>query len=215
MQEAIPELIQGINEGSERIKNIVDRMKHFARQENFRLDDRFDLNQVVQNALAMINNQIRLYTNHFHTRMAEALPLIPGNAQMIEQVIINLVMNALQALTHRQQAVELTTTLDNRNQWVILTITDEGSGMSADVLSRITEPFFTTRQDSGGTGLGLSISYSIIDEHGGTLEFTSTPGRGTTAILCLPTGDTPNVPPDIPFETERTTDKDNSPAPEC
>jgi signal transduction histidine kinase len=106
--------------------------------------------------------------------------------QRIEQVIINLLLNALQSLPDRKSGVKLTTFHDANSGTVNIKVRDEGAGMSKEVLERITEPFFTTKLTSGGTGLGLSISYSIVREHGGTLEFSSEPGHGTSAEIKLP-----------------------------
>jgi polar amino acid transport system substrate-binding protein len=109
-----------------------------------------------------------------------------GNAQRLEQVIINLIQNACESLTNADQALTVSTGWDPGNQQVTLVVIDQGRGMDPEVLPRITEPFFTTRPDRGGTGLGLSIAASIIKEHHGTLTFSSTPGQGTTATVSLP-----------------------------
>ena len=99
---------------------------------------------------------------------------------------MNLIMNALQALHHKDCAVSVSTSYNKKADCVVINVRDEGTGMNKDTLARITEPFFTTKQDSGGTGLGLSISYAIIKEHNGTLEFESEPGKGTAATIKLP-----------------------------
>jgi signal transduction histidine kinase len=108
----------------------------------------------------------------------------------IEQVIINLITNACQALENSEQGISLKagTMSESGNEpgMVFVCVTDEGKGMSRAVMERIKTPFFTTRRHKDGTGLGLSISDTIIREHGGTLEFESSPGKGTTATILLP-----------------------------
>ena len=118
--------------------------------------------------------------------MAEDLPSAQGKPQQIEQVIINLIMNALQALPGKNAGVTVTTAADIDASAITITICDEGKGMPREILERITEPFFSTRLEQGGTGLGLSISAAIVREHNGTLKFESTPGSGTIATLSLP-----------------------------
>ncbi|MBI4687753.1 MAG: hypothetical protein HY756_08220 [Nitrospirae bacterium] len=95
-------------------------------------------------------------------------------------------MNSLQALPVRNCAVSLSAFHDENKGQVVVQVKDEGAGMPREIIARITEPFFTTKADSGGTGLGLSISYAIIKDHSGSLEFESEPGKGTIATVKLP-----------------------------
>ena len=95
-------------------------------------------------------------------------------------------MNALQSLKNKESGVRVSTSFSKKSNYVVIKVKDEGCGMTKDILDRITEPFFTTKLDSGGTGLGLSISYAIIKEHSGILEFESEYGKGTIAKLKLP-----------------------------
>jgi signal transduction histidine kinase len=101
-------------------------------------------------------------------------------------VVINLVMNALQSLTDRTQLLILKTSFAAERNEVILTVTDEGCGIPDELKSRILEPFFTTRIDSGGTGLGLSITRSIVLEHQGKIDFSSRSGEGTVVTVSFP-----------------------------
>ena len=109
------------------------------------------------------------------------------------QVVINLVMNACQALPDKGSGIWVSTALDQAEGMVVVTVRDEGRGFSAEEGARIMEPFFTTKLDRGGTGLGLSISDSIVKEHGGSLQFTSAPGRGTTFSVRLPVAGSKNA----------------------
>jgi polar amino acid transport system substrate-binding protein len=114
------------------------------------------------------------------------LPPVPGSFQRLEQVIINLLQNACQALTDRTRGIFISTALADKGDHVVVRVQDEGAGITAEDLARIREPFFTTKQESGGLGLGLSISARIVEEHGGTMRFTSQPGAGTTVEISLP-----------------------------
>lgn len=181
-----PEVIKGIDEGSIRIQHIVDNLRDFARPEKGGLNGSINVNEVVIASRSILANQIKKYTEKFQLTCGKNIPSVKGSPQQIEQVIINLIMNSLQALNNKKCAVRVSTSYNKYSKFVILKIKDEGVGMTGDTLERITEPFFTTKLEKGGTGLGLSISYAIIKDHNGTLEFKSRHGKGTTAIVTLP-----------------------------
>jgi polar amino acid transport system substrate-binding protein len=109
---------------------------------------------------------------------------VPGNARRLEQVLVNLVINACQALESADRAIAIETGRDDGH--VFVRVIDQGRGISPEDLRKITEPFFTTKRASGGSGLGLAVSERIAQEHGGTLAFESEPGAGTAATLFLP-----------------------------
>lgn len=186
MREELPYLLSETLGGAKRIKRIVEDLKDFARQGNSSLDEIIDLNQVIHAALRLVDNSIRKATNRFEQSYADGLPAIRGNAQRIEQVIINLILNACQALNNPDQAIRIATRLSPGKKSVLIEICDEGDGIAPEHLSHLTDPFFTTKRETGGTGLGLSVSATIVQQHGGTLLFASTPGEGTTATLSLP-----------------------------
>ncbi len=185
MQEFAPRLLDGIREGSRRITAIVQNMKDYVREDKSGCHGSIDINQLLQNAIAILWHNIHIYTDNFTTELDESLPPARGNGQQLEQVLINLITNALQALTDKGSGVHVTTGIENGEN-IIIKVRDEGKGMDETTLARLTEPFFTTRTADGGTGLGLYISESILKEHEGTLEFQSEPGTGTTAICRLP-----------------------------
>jgi PAS domain S-box-containing protein len=186
MRDVVPKLIRGVNEGSVRINNIVENLKNFARQDRADLDGMVDVNQVVMDSTSILGSQIRKHTEDFHVQCHEAPLYVKGSAQQLEQVLINLIMNSLQALPDRELGVRVGTSLDEELRYVVIRVSDDGVGMSKDIVDKITEPFFTTKLDYGGTGLGLSISYSIIKDHNAFLEFQSEPGKGTTVTVTLP-----------------------------
>ena len=186
MNGKVPKLIQGMHEGTKRIKRIVDNLRNFARPDSTGMNGKVNINNVVHKAVSILDAHIKRYTDAFYINYEENLPCVTGSFQQIEQVVINLIINSLQALPDKKKEIRVSTYFDDRDQFVIIKVKDEGAGMSGELLERITEPFFTTKLQEGGTGLGLSISYAIAREHKGLLGFQSRTGKGTTALLKLP-----------------------------
>jgi polar amino acid transport system substrate-binding protein len=145
-----------------------------------------DLNMVVKSALVLLSNAVKKATDHLTVSLHPELPAFRGNAQQIEQVVVNLVHNACQALIDRRQPISIATLPGGERDGVVLEIRDGGTGIPSEQLERIMDPFYTTKRDSGGTGLGLSVSATIVKEHGGSLEFASKPGKGTTVRVWFP-----------------------------
>ena len=182
-REIAPRMFAGLVTGSQRIRSIVDLLKNFARQDSGKTSDPVDVNTVILDAITILNHEIKRSCENFELKTGYALPPLRGNAQQIEQVIINLLLNSLQALPDKSCAIRIVSSVSEEPRRIVITIEDEGVGMSPEVLARITEPFFTTKGESGGTGLGLSISASILKDNHASLSFASEPGRGTTATL--------------------------------
>jgi two-component system NtrC family sensor kinase len=156
-----------------------------------------DLNEVIRQALAVVSNQISLQQANLVLDLAGELPILSGDANQLEQVLVNLLLNAADALDQKEGRIEVVSRLiaSPGSRAVEVRVTDTGKGIAAEVLSRIFEPFFTTKGPKG-TGLGLSVSWGIIQGHGGTIDVQSTPGRGTTVLIRLPMEtDTPSTPP--------------------
>jgi polar amino acid transport system substrate-binding protein len=186
MRDEVPHLLDEMQEGANRIKRIVEELKDFARQDTTAAVENVDLNLVVQTAVRLVDSSLRASTRRFVTQYAATLPPILGNAQRIEQVVVNLLLNACQALSDREHGIFLSTTHNLAAETVTVTLVDEGIGIAPEHLARLTDPFFTTKRESGGTGLGLSVSSTIVKEHNGLLTFESVPGAGTTVTLTLP-----------------------------
>lgn len=186
MREEIPRSLDKLQDAGRRIKRIVDDLKDFARQGESACNECVDLNSVAQAAVRLVEPTIRKATSRFAAFYSETLPTIRGNAQRIEQVLVNLILNACQALPDTERAIELATCCDPERTTVTFRLRDEGCGISPENLARLTDPFFTTKRDNGGTGLGLSVSAGIVKEHGGLLTFDSIPGSGTVVTLTLP-----------------------------
>lgn len=182
----IPELVGSCVRAAERIHHLVTDLKGYARKDDQPTAESLDVNEVVRGAVSLMGATIRKATDRFTTDYAGGLPPVLGAGRRIEQVIINLVGNACQALPARDCAIAISTRHDRRARRVLICVADEGKGIPAEHLSRITDPFFTTKHDDGGTGLGLSISQQIVENHNGTLSFESRSGRGTTVTVALP-----------------------------
>ena len=186
MRKEVPYLLEEMQGGANRIKRIVEELKDFARQESSTASEAVDFNAVIRAAVRLVESSIRSATRHFEARYAPDLPPIQGNAQRIEQVVVNLILNACQALPDMERRIALETAYDQQAGTVLLRLCDEGNGIAPEHIPHLTDPFFTTKRESGGTGLGLSVSATIVKEHGGSVLFDSAPGRGTTVTLTLP-----------------------------
>ena len=186
MREEVPQMLEEMVQASQRIKRIVEDLKDFTRPDAVAAMEQFDLNRVVQAAVRLVDPSLRKATNRFSATYGNGLPAVYGNPQRIEQVVVNLLINACQSLPASDRAIALATAHDPAGGRVTLTIRDEGVGIPAEHLPRLTDPFFTTKRESGGTGLGLSISAGIVQEHGGEISFTSPPDGGTIVSLSLP-----------------------------
>ena len=186
MRENIPTLFSSIEEGAKRIKQIVDDLKHYVRDDTADLTQTVDINAVLMSAVSLVSNMIEKSTKHFEIDYGKDLPLLKGNFQRLEQVAINLIQNACQALSSSDKGIFIATSYDKVKKNIVIRVKDEGTGIAPENLSQITDPFFSTRQKSGGVGLGLSISSRIVEEHGGSIHFDSQPCVGTTAEITLP-----------------------------
>ena len=186
MREHISELFNGIIEGSRRIETIVRNLKNYARKdESYELVPT-NINDVLHEALSLLSNQIKNSTNNLSVTYSESQPLVRGNFQRIEQVLINIVQNACQALRDREGSIDINVFNNQNNNTIVVKVTDDGVGIPAENISHLTDPFFTTKRNSGGTGLGLSISQGIIRDHGGDIKFRSEPGKKTVVSVILP-----------------------------
>ncbi len=186
IREKIELLFDGIDEGAERIKNIVMDLKDFARPDPSDMNQSIDINKVILSAFSLLKNPIHKRTKHFTMELGSNLPPTKGSFQKLEQVMINLIQNACEALSDNEKSVAIFSEFDGNRNSVLVKIKDEGCGISEEILSRLFDPFFTTKRTLGGVGLGLSITSRIIKDHGGDLGFESVPGKGTTATITLP-----------------------------
>ncbi len=186
MREMIPNCLSAILDCSKRIDTIVSDLKGFARQDQGEAFYTLDLNLVVKSSLTLLTNMLKKSTTKLSVDLFTDLPLVQGNFQRLEQVFINLIQNACQALPDQSRGVFISTRAGEEPDTVVFEVRDEGIGIRTEDLPKILDPFFTTKRDTGGTGLGLSISATIVQEHGGRMEHLSERRQGTTARVILP-----------------------------
>lgn len=186
MRDEIPAMLDDMLTSADRIRRIVDDLRDFARQGPGELNETVDLNAVVATAIRLVDTSLRQASHHVEVSYGEALPPFRGNGQRIEQVVINLLVNACQALTGPEQGIRVSTRYLAGSRELRLDVRDQGQGIAPEHLSRLRDPFFTTKREQGGIGLGLAVSAGIVQEHGGRLEYDSIQGQGTTATLILP-----------------------------
>ncbi len=183
-RKQVPILLKDMADGAARIGAIVRDLKTFARRDDGWLDETVDLNEAVEASLRLLHNQLR------HFRVEEELdpnlPKLRGSLTQLEQVVVNTLQNALEALGHDGGAIRVSTRAENGGDRVRLSIEDNGSGIPPDVKDHIFDPFFTTKQRSGGTGLGLAITYGIIQQHHGEIQVDTRVGEGTAFHFLLP-----------------------------
>jgi signal transduction histidine kinase len=186
MRDTIPALVHGVHDGARRIERIIADLKDFARPRVGGGHTDVPVNDAVQRALRLLAHLIKQHTDHVHVDLAQELPSVRGDTQQVEQIVVNLLTNALEALPDRRHGVTVTTACDLAEGAVWLEVRDDGVGIPPEHLARVCDPFFTTKHASGGTGLGLAITASLVRGHGGRLTFASEPGQGTCARVTLP-----------------------------
>lgn len=186
LRTEIPTILDDMLTGTQSIRRIVNDLRDFAHQRPVDSYENVDLNDVVAMSIRLVENTIRKSTNDFQTNYSNSLPSFLGNAQQIEQVIINLIVNACQALDDANKGITISTYYLHKSERLYLEIIDQGCGIKPSDLPSLCDPFFTTKREEGGTGLGLSISSSIINDHEGTLTYSSELGKGTSVVVSLP-----------------------------
>lgn len=180
--EALAELLRQQKQDLERCARIVKGVLDFARQ-GAKEKSPLDLNEAVRHGLDLTREYARRHGVAVETRLAGGLSSISGNATDLEQVVVNLVQNAVHACGRRGCVTVETCGV---NGGVRLVVRDNGCGMAPDEVRRAFDPFFTTRIEKGGTGLGLITVHGIVTQHGGTIEITSEPGKGTVVTIDFP-----------------------------
>lgn len=184
--ERVSECIPSIVENSRRIGRIVSNLKQISKPDDGTLQENIQIHKVLASVLSILANQVNTYCASCHVEAEQNLPQVRGNRQQLEQVFINLILNALQALPDRKRKVRIDAWYDEEMQKVAVNIQDEGIGIPEENLEKILLPFFTTKLAQGGTGLGLAICQSILSKHEGCMEIDSVAGRGTTVRVNLP-----------------------------
>lgn len=179
--------VQLIEENCHRISTIITHMQEFSRQAGHKFRP-IDVNEVVDKSFILFSEQFRLNNIAFEKQLTEGSLKSFGDPTKLEQIFVNLLSNARDSITdfkeRREGKVIVTTKLVEKN--IIVEVSDNGPGIPEDVIDKIFDPFYTTKEVGKGTGLGLSISYGIIKEHKGNITCKSEIGVGTTFIISLP-----------------------------
>jgi signal transduction histidine kinase len=200
IQADLPRILDSMNLGSSRIRDIILALRTFARLDEADIKS-VDVHQSIESTLMILGHRLKANADRSEINVIKdygELPLVECYAGLLNQVFMNLLTNALDALDAKartqgyqgigDETAQITiTTKTLGSEWVQLIISDNGSGMSSDIRKHIFEPFFTTKAVGQGTGMGLSTSYQIITErHNGRLDCLSVPDQGTEFVIQLP-----------------------------
>jgi PAS domain S-box-containing protein len=192
--EDLPKLLSSMEFGAERIQQIVRSLRNFSRKDEAE-KKAVNIHEGIDSTLMILQNRLKASPTHSGIQVIKAysdLPLVECYVGQLNQVFMNLLTNAIDALEDHQQRTKQPATIRIQTElletgWVRICIVDNGSGIPEAVQQRLFDPFFTTKPVGKGTGLGLSISYQIITEkHGGSLRCRSTPNQGTEFIIEIP-----------------------------
>ena len=173
---------------AERAARIVRNLLTFARKRQS-TRTMVDLNQVVRETLALRAYEQRVTNIVVIDALASGLPQVFADAHQMQQVLLNLVINAEQAMLSAPTAAARSSSARGTTSSasaVVLEVNDDGPGVPDDVQAKIFDPFFTTKEVGKGTGLGLTVAYAIVQEHGGRIRVESPPGRGASFVVELP-----------------------------
>lgn len=180
ISDDIKDLITESLSGSEKVKEIVQGLRSFSRTDQYR-HEQANINDLIEDTLKIVWNELK-YKATIHKELGD-LPLVECFPHQLGQAIMNLLVNAAQAIDKQGEISIKTSSTDDR---VVIMISDTGSGIAPAKIKQIFNPFFTTKPVGEGTGLGLSIVYDIIHKHGGHIGVDSTTGQGTTFTITLP-----------------------------
>lgn len=190
--DALKEHFEPIERNTKRMMNIITHLRTFSRQTQTEFSPQ-DINTIIEDSFLMVGEQLRLHNIEVQKNLTPHLPKILGDANQLEQVILNLLTNARDAIDVKGEKglgqIEISTRISRNDiTYVEILLKDSGTGIPEDQVKNIFDPFFTTKEVGKGTGLGLSISYGIIKEHQGEIEVVETSPEGTTFRIKLPVG---------------------------
>ena len=181
--------ISKIFESIYRIGKIIDHIRAFSRDNDDYIPTAFDINESIRNALSLITVQYKHKAIDLVTDLGENLPSVTGNTFKFEQVVLNLVINAKDALENQQteeKEIRISTFRDGQN--IFIEVSDNGTGIKKEDIGNIMLPFYSTKEEGKGTGMGLAISFGIIKEMKGNIDIQSEVLKGTTIRITLPVG---------------------------
>jgi len=185
-------LVEEMDKQVDRASNIITHLRQFGRKTDIRKVE-VQLNDCIRGTFTVLGRQLEVHGIKVELELDDSIPLIKGDRNRLEQVFLNLIMNARDALDEKEanaagdpveKVLRIRSYLEGNA--VVATVTDSGVGMSEAVREKVFEPFYTTKPVGKGTGLGLSISFGIVRDYDGTIEVESKQGRGTTFRLSFP-----------------------------
>jgi two-component system, NtrC family, sensor kinase len=176
--------LQRILKDAQRCSSTVKELLEFARQTKQEMRPH-DMNQAISRTLFLLENQAIFQNIKIEKNLSPSLPMVPGDIQQLNHLFMNIILNAGEAMEGNGK---LTVTTDHKpeSDRITITLSDTGPGVPEDELSRVFEPFYTTKEEGKGTGLGLSLAYGIVENHRGRLTARNEPGSGATFIIELP-----------------------------
>lgn len=186
LREESPRIFSEMEDGANRITQIINDLKDFSRKDSKSLSEPASLNDIVTTSIRLLESSFKKQNTLVKLDLAMNLPKFMGNSPRIQQVVINLLLNASQAGAGDKVELSVMTLLSKKDNELIFCVEDDGIGIEKEKLDFLTDPFYTTKRETGGTGLGLFISQRIVDEHGGRLVYDSEPGKGTAVYMYLP-----------------------------
>lgn len=184
-KEDLPEIVNQMNKMAE----IIDHMRVFSRRTVDMCHESVEINSVIENALKFVDQQLRNYNIHLRKNLNADLPLVVGDPIRLEQVFLNLITNAKDAVEscHKEGGkIEIRSCKAEGEKAVVIEVADNGQGVPDKVKEKIFQPFFTTKEVGKGTGLGLSVAYTIIREHKGRISIENKEGQGSVFKVVLP-----------------------------
>jgi PAS domain S-box-containing protein len=199
LPEDVKKDLKIVNDGAQRVAGIVQRLLTFARQVKPERRQ-VNINQLIESTLALRTYSLRTSNIEVTTRLDSYLPDTIADPGQIQQVLLNLIVNAETAMKEVHRKRRLTITTRKADSIVEIKVKDNGHGIKPEIMDRIFDPFFTTRPAGEGTGLGLSLCYGIVTEHNGRIYAESKPGRGATFVVELPIVSEVAQPVQMPIE---------------
>jgi signal transduction histidine kinase len=186
-------LIDNVENGSRRINIAVSNLSEISRTKEKTKIDWIDVKELIEKSVSICRSKINRMVKSFEVDIPDDLPRICTDSETIETVVINLLINAAQAVDKENSCIRLNVTLDDSSQNdLIIEVRDNGCGVDEKIKNHIFDPFFTTKSPGEGTGLGLSLCHNCIEKCGGRIEVDSVPGEGSTFKVTLPNNDTKN-----------------------
>lgn len=187
LKEEIPALLDDVATSSDRITRIISVLRNYSvKDATISQFAPTNINHLIEETNLLLKHKIKKSTNDFQLHLNHSIPPVFADKYKLQQVLVNIISNALESLSEKSKGVFITTLFDEDRQVIIVEIHDEGIGIAENCLNNITNPFFTTKREKGGTGLGLSIVNKILSLHQAKMEVESNSETGTAIRLFFP-----------------------------